>query len=716
VSDYLGEAVVHLDVRPVRAAYLVRSGSRRDFKRAIYYACGRWGGLREPIVPVSATGRIAPGYRWLLDKALPADIFIDLSGLSESVRARLQADLGRSVLPESVTTSEHWDWSTFHPLGAYTAESIRDIDVVMAERPTLVDRTGSGWIEDAKERSQWQELGAQLEFTRDAADLAIAQITDRTVLATTLHQCGELLIENPFMMTHVWLAPANSLPDCLEFWNLRAATPNSVERDYMVITTPEVFSLARFRDELVNALRRRPQVSTPTFFLRSRAIPRQQLEALAEAAGFEQHSGGSVNVSHHMGRGDGPRHPERLSVGVNRSVGLPTRTLLGIRASPTVQLFANGTVVRTASPLQAHQLYGWGPVRVRLSGAPQLRAPASPSVARLFHPDAEWISRELDLPIRHAGNFDIPIAIPDRRSILDAALRDRGIALQYSQPGKHAQAVLGRLSSTDLFLNPSVEKVIAALTSRPPAKLLAELTRTHGLSEDQVTAILGRLEARPPRIERKAKDIRLLAKIGLPEVLSILDDLAFIGLVDRGLVIDCGSCGISTFGVFRDVEAKAVCPACGERAVFAGDSTGPQVHYRLNALLDRASNVGAIGHLYGAAAILRENRNALVIPGAEIVRHDGSTGEIDLVALAGDLILSGEVKRAAGWFTKPQIESHMHLSIELGAKRHLMVSLAPLPQQTIDLGAEVARRAHIGLAVLHPPSNRLNMIVPDVEN
>jgi len=400
-------------------------------------------------------------------------------------------------------------------------------------------------------------------------------------------------------------------------------------------------------------------------------------------------------------------------VAVNRSIGLPSRTLFGVRASPTVQLFSNGTRIRTASPLHANQLHGWGPVRIRLSGAPQLRAPTTPSVARLFDPNAEWVSRELEIQMRHGGDFDIPIAIPDSRAILDAAMRDRGITLQYSQPGRHAQAVLGRLSSPDLFLNPNVEKVITALTSKPSAKLLGELTSSHGLSEEQVTAILGRLDARPPRIERKAKDIRLLAKIGLAEVLSILDDLAFVGLVERGMVVDCSSCGISTFGVLRDVDARAVCPACGSRGVFAGDTTGAQVHYRLNALLDRASTVGAVGHLFGAAVILRENRNALVIPGAEIVRGDGSTGEIDLVVLAGDLILSGEVKSTAGWFTKPQIERHTRLSADIGARRHLMVSLTPIPQQTIDLAAEAARRLHLGLAVVHPPANRLDIIVRD---
>jgi hypothetical protein len=44
-----------------------------------------------------------------------------------------------------------------------------------------------------------------------------------------------------------------------------------------------------------------------------------------------------------------------------------------------------------------------------------------------------------------------------------------------------------------------------------------------------------------------------------------------------------------------------------------------------------------------------------------------------------------------------------------------MVSLTALPQHTIDVAAEAARQRHIGLAVIHPPSNRLTAIVPDFE-
>ncbi len=704
----MGEAVLHIDVRPVRAAYLVRPGSRADFRAAIYHACGRWGGLHEAIVPVTQKGQIAPGYKWLLNTGAPADYLFDLAGLSDEVRSRLQTGLGKPVYPISMHKSSHWQ--DFHPLGAHTPAEIRSIHLLVPERAALIDWAGNGLIQDADELREWQELGAEISATNDRAALAIAQLNGHTVLTTTLNQCHQLLIENPFSMSWVWLGTPGSLSDCLEFWNLRAATATRLEGDCSVLTTPEVFANKAFQDALIGSLHGRRHVATPTFLLASATIPTHEMERLVRANGMDVYTGSQMEIAHHFGRGQDSQPPMAISVGVNKRPRVPSRTLYGIRASTTVQLFREGTRIRSATPFKAHPLYGNGPVRVRMSGPPQLKAPATPSVAKLFDPRAEWVSGELELAMTHGENFDIPIAIPTRRAILEAALNDRGIAIRYSQPGKHAQAVMARLASPDLFLDPNVATVIAAITAQPPAKLLDDLIEKKKLGEEQAVAILARLDLHPPRIERTSKGIQHRAGIPLGKVLSILDDLAFARLVERGLVIDCDECGLNSYSVFRALDGRAVCPACGARAKFAGDATGPEVYYRLNALLDRASALGAVAHLYGVAAILQENSEALVIPGADITRRDSSSEEVDLIGLAGEMILCGEVKSSAGWFTEAQIERDIRLSAELGAARHLMVSLTQLPERVIRMAARAAGRRKVELAVLHPPLNRLTII------
>jgi hypothetical protein len=61
------------------------------------------------------------------------------------------------------------------------------------------------------------------------------------------------------------------------------------------------------------------------------------------------------------------------------------------------------------------------------------------------------------------------------------------------------------------------------------------------------------------------------------------------------------------------------CPVCGAAAGFVSGPTGePSLHYRLNALLDRASDNGVLGHLVGMAALVQDNPAAFVMPGVEL--------------------------------------------------------------------------------------------------
>src|SRR5207249_10785397 len=86
-SEFFGQELVNLDLRPKRAAYLFRSGSVRGFRAAVASACTRWGGIQELIIPVSANGRIASGWVQLLGVSEP-DVLFDAAGLSSAARAR----------------------------------------------------------------------------------------------------------------------------------------------------------------------------------------------------------------------------------------------------------------------------------------------------------------------------------------------------------------------------------------------------------------------------------------------------------------------------------------------------------------------------------------------------------------------------------------------------------------------------------------------------
>jgi hypothetical protein len=70
-SDYLGEAVVTAAVLPARAVYLIAPNSTSGMLRAIEEASTRWGGVTEPIVVVTAQGRVSKADALLVSTLRP---------------------------------------------------------------------------------------------------------------------------------------------------------------------------------------------------------------------------------------------------------------------------------------------------------------------------------------------------------------------------------------------------------------------------------------------------------------------------------------------------------------------------------------------------------------------------------------------------------------------------------------------------------------------
>lgn len=111
--NYLGEEVVELSVRPKRAAYLVRTGSRPQFRTAVEHACSRWGGLQEPIVPVSRRGRVAPLWAQIV-KLVSPDIVFDVAELDHASRERASQTMLCPVADiRQEASAGEWDTRTF---------------------------------------------------------------------------------------------------------------------------------------------------------------------------------------------------------------------------------------------------------------------------------------------------------------------------------------------------------------------------------------------------------------------------------------------------------------------------------------------------------------------------------------------------------------------------------------------------------------------------
>jgi hypothetical protein len=670
--------------------------------------------MQEPIVPVSPRGRISAEWAPLLGKLVVPDQVFDVAGLTSEAQAFLSTQLGVQVTPIAMLGPGRW--SIFHPLGAHAPDEIVGMQVLLPRRPKLLDWTATGTITDPEEIAQWKQLGAHLVETDDPLALALAQLNGQTVIGKSVHQCGELLAENPWNSSIVWLSEPNSYRDCLEFWDQRSLMSIGFDRELAVLTTPEVFARPEFLRPLTAWLGNRGHTSKPTFVLVSRSISTDTLKDLAGSVGFVVDEGKQMTVSHHFGRRS-TEPPAAISVAVNKSLPVSTKVLHGIRTTTKVQMFRDKTNIRTASPLRSHPMYGWGPVRLRLSGLPELQAPRSPSVATLFHRAASWVQGELEIPIDQAPMLNLDIALPTQRSVLDAALLDRGLRAELSPPGRYAQAVLGRLDSAQLFSSVTVARVVEALTGPLSKRLVQELMSQADLSGEQLEIVAARLGPRLNLVAMTTKQIQEDARadpqrLNLTVVVEILDHLSFAGLVHRGLVTECAACGISSFSPLPTVDPIATCPACGSRGRFAGDGTGPQLQYRLNALLDQASANGVLGHLYAVAGLKREDENTYIIAGASIERSDGSRSETDVLAISRDRITSGEVKQSAKRFTPEQVDHDIALSVEIGANRHLMACLEPLPKPITALAARLAAKHGLRLVVLDGTTEELRHIDP----
>jgi hypothetical protein len=63
IDDDLGPALVNVDLRPLRLADLIHAGSVGEFVAAVAEATSRWGGIREPIIPVRDDGTLDERWR-----------------------------------------------------------------------------------------------------------------------------------------------------------------------------------------------------------------------------------------------------------------------------------------------------------------------------------------------------------------------------------------------------------------------------------------------------------------------------------------------------------------------------------------------------------------------------------------------------------------------------------------------------------------------------
>lgn len=654
IGEYLGQQLVHLDVRPKRAAFLFRSGSKAEFCAAVERASSRWGGIQEPILPVSKSGRIQPA--WLqVAEVLEPDVAFDMSGLPALGVATAEATLGLPVLP--VHREDH-PWYGAHPL----VVEQRSGPAVHEPRRAPAAVAGLGVLPSWSNPEHWAEAGVHLEHASTDVESAVAQLRRTSVI----DRCGEGCAESSLSGFHggfalLWIAPADSLRDALWFWNIRALMPRSFVRAPVALVTPAACKSNEVRLAL-EELKAQPRWSSPDIFIVGLMLERSDLEQAAIALGVDVVEG--TRVSFHLGSERTPDDPLTAALQLDPRSHLLGGRGVGLRSSALHTIERPTTTIRQPSPVKWARGNVGGHVIIRWT-APFTLVPRRPAVARLFTQNGQWKYDGLEIETDANPLYHFSVDVPSPAAVLEAALADAGLRFERSQPGRLADALLRRLSRDRLiFADSDVQKVVAALTT-PRSKRLAKLivNEAPSVTPEAATVLADRIGSRLSQLACTANAIASRAAISAAKAAQVAERLVQADLADRGLVVDCTRCGLQPFVLLRDSTRRGRCPACRAPSGYAlSPNDVPAVHYRLNALLDRASDQGVVPHLAVLQRLDPDPAASSFVLGAHLFSSDEVLGEVDLLGYDGERLACGEVKTTSTGFTPRDVEKTIRLA------------------------------------------------------
>lgn len=306
-----------------------------------------------------------------------------------------------------------------------------------------------------------------------------------------------------------------------------------------------------------------------------------------------------------------------------------------------------------------------GHVKARLSGLPFLAVPRRQRVAELIIPNGTWKHGGLEVETGPLLTYQFNVSVPDPTEVLAAALSEAGVQAEPSQAGRLADAVRNLVGASDspLFSNSIVRRAIEALTtprSKTLATEVAAVASTLGLPTAE--AISEQLGQGLSRTIGDAAKVASIAHCSVGKATDALEQLTTVGLAERGLAISCSTCGLTSFVPNSLTTHNAICPACGARSSYRRTQNQEvSTHYRLNALLDRASDQGVLCHLAVAEQLGGGNSSFLLL-GANIRKASTSVGEVDLLGFQSSVLLSGEMKTSEAGFTSREIDRTVQLA------------------------------------------------------
>ncbi|WP_306966902.1 hypothetical protein [Streptomyces afghaniensis] len=684
-DDYLGQDVLLGGLAPSRVAYVIEYGDEEAFRQAVRMASARWGGEGEPIVQLMSSGFTQADKDVVALAQVEAYVPVRLTGEQEVLAGgelKLAAVAAGRLAQDPLSRHSY-------PLSS----------IASRESAVIAQLNGPLWQVAAAGDVAEQWVGTtELPSLVRPMDGVIGSVQGHwgTLISRTGSQLApsETAFNDPLVL---WFADeANSLPDCLAFWNFRALRHRSEGgASAWLLPATEITAWSGFGAQVASRLGIEGWRSVDAV-LWSLEVSTERLHTLARGWGLVE-------------------RPADLSVfgwlpPLYEQVGDDQRQLTYAVVSPTPSLTTawdwarstdfdahlfkgpRETRVRFAAPVSLH---GQARMLLRLGSRVFEGLPRVEEVAKLIHPAGRWRGQKIQIPIASAGEVNIAITLPTPYEALCAVLDTVADRWALSSKGRTADALPDEAG--ELTLEPGLFAVLTELMTPRAKELLKALERmaAGGAEPSEQQRLAWSWGGRTRRRYRAVSALpgsRELAR-------AAAERLVAHGWAQRGFECSCERCGSDTFVLLDQVSAQAVCPGCDAPAAYTSGSEGPTVHYRLDTFIDQAVDQGIFPHLMAIAVLSEEDSRACLLPGVDVYFPGISKSqEADVLGIFRGELLAGEVKTSPGDFTAEQISHDVRVSSQLGAKYHLMAAVHPLSADSRAL-AEQACVEH-GLTLL----------------
>ena len=705
----IGQSIFRVRVLPARAGYLTKQDDKAGVVKAIRVASTRWAGISEPIIPVPESGSLGDWWRQVVG-------FADLDGL---VNINIEPDVAETVaqtLALSVVDIADVDRSGRTQFSTRAAHLEQTRWEFASQAPVLARATGALWEKAAAGDLTDEQIAAcasgQVRPHRplSSPEIGLAQINETCWLDAGAAYFSEHRITNPRVAPAiVWVTQPDSLEDCVDFWNLRVLRCRSLApAPILLVPVDHVLHWTGFSEAFAGLLARQPELFDPDVVLWSASVEPDQLDEIAARLRLI-HSTKLATVIESPPPSARPG-PFTYRQDVDPYDYFYFRRRYGETSQTLVQVYRDRTVVDVDSPVR---FTGAGRVLVRVASSAFEGLPKRPTTASLVKDDASWSEDELELATYASNRYRFELRVPSLLDTTWALVNDHTAQAALSDKGQLAHR-LKELGAADVLFQDSVIQVIGSLRTRRSQDLERALQQVlgHVSPTGELRARLEDLVSEwGQRSKRRFLPISEIKGLG-DNAGKAVELLCFRSWAERGLKIRCDQCRTRSFVPLPETTPEPQCPACGAtntcfEPAGGNPDSGPELHYRLNARVDRAADQGVIPHLFADAVLTAEDPQTFLLQGVDVTFGDGSTREVDLYGITGGKVVAGEAKINPAEFTPEQLAFDIELSAALGADVHLVVSTGEIPCATEEQARQLAKERGLDLCPID--SKRLTL-------